>query len=235
MEPVRLQKHLASLGLASRRKCEDFITSGLVKVNGQIITELGFKVDPEKDFVEFDSQQIKKEKDEFVYILLNKPAGYITSLKQADSDAPLVVDLIKGYPRVYPVGRLDKDSTGLLILTNDGDLAFKLTHPSFDKEKEYLVRTKEKYSMSSLEKIRKGMTIEGVKLNPAKIRLIEDNLASITITEGRNRQIRKMIKKVGNEVVDLQRIRIKNLKLGNLHAGQYRLLTLDEIADLKSE
>lgn len=233
MEPIRLQKHLAALGLASRRKCEEFITAGHIKVNGTVVTELGFKVDPEKDLVEYDSQQIGKEKEAFVYLLLNKPAGYITSLKQADSKSPLVVDLIKGYPRVYPVGRLDKDSTGLLLLTNDGDLAFKLTHPSYNKEKEYLVTAKEPYSMASLEKFRKGMTIEGVKLNPAKIRLLEDNVASFIITEGRNRQIRKMVQKVGNEVVALQRIRLKNLLLGNLHVGQYRELTADEIADLK--
>ena len=136
-ELVRLQKYLANKGVASRRKCEEFITDGLVKVNGEVVTKLGTKVDPEKDVVEINEQQISNIKADYIYIMLNKPKGYITSLKQTDSSSPLVTDLLSITERIYPVGRLDKDSSGLLLLTNDGDFAYKLLHPSFEKEKEY--------------------------------------------------------------------------------------------------
>ncbi len=230
---VRLQKYMADKGIASRRKCEEFITDGLVKVNGKVVTELGTKVDPEKDVVEVNESKVEAVKADYIYIMLNKPAGYITSLKQADSTSPLVTDLLKKIKeRVYPVGRLDKESSGLLLLTNDGDFAYKLMHPSFEKEKEYIVTTEQTVTRTMIERFEKGIIIEGRKTYPAKVKRIELTKISMVIKEGRNRQIRKMLQKVGNTVISLKRIRINNLTLGSLKEGGYRFLTKSEVNDL---
>lgn len=232
-ELIRLQKYLADKGVASRRKCEEFIADGLVKVNGKVVTELGTKVDPENDVVEYNEKKIESIKSDYIYIMLNKPVGYITSLKQTDSTSPLVTDLLKKVKtRVYPVGRLDKDSSGLLLLTNDGDFAYKLMHPSFEKEKEYIVTTMETVTRRMIERFEKGIMIEGKKTCPAKVKRIELTKISIILKEGRNRQIRKMLQKVGNTVSYLRRIRINNLTLGNLKEGEYRFLSKDEVKDL---
>jgi 23S rRNA pseudouridine2605 synthase len=232
-ELIRLQKYLAVKGVASRRKCEEFITDGLVKVNGETVTQLGTKIDPEKDVVEVNEKKIESIKSDYIYIMLNKPVGYITSLKQTDSESPLVTDLLKKIKeRVYPVGRLDKDSSGLLLLTNDGDFAYKLMHPSFEKEKEYIVTTEETVTRTMIERFQNGIMIEGKKTSPAKVKRIELTKISIVLSEGRNRQIRKMLQKVGNTVVSLQRIRINDLSLGNLKEGEYRFLTKAEVKDL---
>ncbi len=232
-ELVRLQKYMADKGIASRRKCEEFITDGLVRVNGKVVTELGTKVDPDKDAVEVNESKVEAVKADYIYIMLNKPAGYITSLKQADSSSPLVTDLLKKVKdRVYPVGRLDKDSSGLLLLTNDGDFAYKLMHPSFEKEKEYIVTTEQTVTRTMIERFQKGIIIEGRKTYPAKVKRIELTKISIVIKEGRNRQIRKMLQKVGNTVISLQRVRINNLILGKLKEGEYRFLTKSEVNDL---
>nr|HXK50469.1 pseudouridine synthase [Clostridiales bacterium] len=228
-----LQKYMADKGIASRRKCEEFITDGLVRVNGKVVTELGTKVDPDKDAVEVNESKVEAVKADYIYIMLNKPAGYITSLKQADSSSPLVTDLLKKVKdRVYPVGRLDKDSSGLLLLTNDGDFAYKLMHPSFEKEKEYIVTTEQTVTRTMIERFQKGIIIEGRKTYPAKVKRIELTKISIVIKEGRNRQIRKMLQKVGNTVISLQRVRINNLILGKLKEGEYRFLTKSEVNDL---
>ncbi len=232
-ELIRLQKYLADKGVASRRKCEEFITDGLVKVNGKVVTELGTKVDPDNDVVEVNESKIEAVKSEYIYIMLNKPVGYITSLKQTDSSSPLVTDLLKKIKeRVYPVGRLDKDSSGLLLLTNDGDFAYKLMHPSFEKEKEYIVTTEQTVTRTMIERFEKGIMIEGRKTSPAKVKRLELTKISIVLSEGRNRQIRKMLQKVGNTVVSLQRMRINNLTLGKLKEGEYRFLTKTEVNDL---
>jgi pseudouridine synthase len=232
-ELIRLQKYLADKGVASRRKCEEFIADGLVKVNGKVVTELGTKVDPETDLVEYNEKKIESIKSDYIYIMLNKPVGYITSLKQTDSSSPLVTDLLKKIKeRVYPVGRLDKDSSGLLLLTNDGDFAYKLMHPSFEKEKEYIVTTMETVTRRMIERFEKGIMIEGKKTYPAKVKRIELTKISIVLKEGRNRQIRKMLQKVGNTVSYLRRIRINNLTLRNLKEGEYRFLSKDEVKDL---
>ena len=232
-ELIRLQKYLADKGVASRRKCEEFIADGLVKVNGKVVTELGTKVDPEKDVVEYNEKKIEDIKADYIYIMLNKPAGYITSLKQADSSSPLVTDLLKKVKeRVYPVGRLDKESSGLLLLTNDGDFAYKLMHPSFEKEKEYIVTTEQTVTRTMIERFEKGIMIEGKKTCPARVKRIELTKISIVLKEGRNRQIRKMLQKVGNTVISLQRVRINNLTLGKLKEGEYRFLTKAEVKDL---
>jgi pseudouridine synthase len=232
-ELIRLQKYLADKGVASRRKCEEFISDGLVKVNGKVVTELGTKVDPETDLVEYNEKKIESIKSDYIYIMLNKPVGYITSLKQTDSSSPLVTDLLKKIKeRVYPVGRLDKDSSGLLLLTNDGDFAYKLMHPSFEKEKEYIVTTEQTVTRTMIERFQNGIMIEGKKTSPAKVKRLELTKISIVLSEGRNRQIRKMLQKVGNTVVSLQRIRINDLSLGNLKEGEYRFLTKAEVKDL---
>lgn len=232
-ELIRLQKYLADKGVASRRKCEEFITDGLVKVNGEVVTELGTKVDPEKDAVEYNEKKIDDIKADYIYIMLNKPAGYITSLKQTDSASPLVTDLLKKVKeRVYPVGRLDKDSSGLLLLTNNGDFAYKLMHPSFEKEKEYIVTTEQTVTRTMIERFEKGIMIEGKKTYPARVKRIELTKISIVLKEGRNRQIRKMLQKVGNTVISLQRVRINNLTLGKLKEGESRFLTKAEVKDL---
>ncbi len=232
-ELIRLQKYMADKGIASRRKCEEFITEGLVKVNGKVITELGTKVDPDNDVVEVNESKIEAVKSEYIYIMLNKPVGYITSLKQTDSSSPLVTDLLKKVKtRVYPVGRLDKDSSGLLLLTNDGDFAYKLMHPSFEKEKEYIVTTMETVTRRMIERFEKGIMIEGRKTSPARVKRLELTKISIVLCEGRNRQIRKMLQKVGNTVSYLRRVRINNLTLGKLKEGEYRFLTKSEVQDL---
>ena len=231
-ELVRLQKYLASKGVASRRKCEEFISDGLVKVNGEVLTKLGTKIDPDKDIIEINEEKISNIKADYIYILLNKPKGYITSLKQNDSTSPLVTDLLNITERVYPVGRLDKDSSGLLLLTNDGDFAYKLMHPSFEKEKEYIVTTEETVTKRMIDRFEKGVIIDGYKTKGAIVKRIELTKISIVIKEGRNRQIRKMLSKVGNSVLNLKRVRINNLRLGGLKEGEYRFLKKNEVKDL---
>ncbi len=231
-ELVRLQKYLANKGVASRRKCEEFITDGLVKINGEVVTKLGTKIDPEKDVVEINEQKISNIKADYIYIMLNKPKGYITSLKQTDSNSPLVTDLLSITERVYPVGRLDKDSSGLLLMTNDGDFAYKLMHPSFEKEKEYIVVTEETVTKRMMDRFEKGITIEGYKTQPARVKRIELTKVSLVIKEGRNRQIRKMLSKVGNNVLNLKRVRVNNLRLGGLKEGEFRYLTKSEVKNL---
>jgi len=222
MPLIRLQKFLSNAGICSRRQGEEYILNGRVQVNGKTITTLGTKTDPLKDQVFLDLKPVKIISDK-IYMALNKPKGYITSCSQPGQN--IVLDLINIKQRVYPVGRLDKDSTGLLLLTNDGRLHHKLSHPSFDHEKEYLVTVKNPISDSAIQRIANGMIIMGTKTRPAKIKRISAKRFSITLKEGRNRQIRRMIRKVGNSVNQLKRIRIANIKLGTLEQGTWRFLT----------
>jgi 23S rRNA pseudouridine2605 synthase/23S rRNA pseudouridine2604 synthase len=225
MPLLRLQKFLSEAGICSRRKGEAYIKSGLVSVNNSTVTELGTKIDPQKDLITFKGKRVTLKNDP-IYIALNKPKGYVTSCRQAGDQ--IVIDLIDIPERVYPVGRLDKDSTGLLILTNDGDLHHRLSHPSFDHEKEYDVTVSREISDSSLARIGKGMPIMGTKTRPAKIKRISSRRFRIVLKEGRNRQIRRMVGKVGNQAKSLNRIRIANIKLGNLAPGSWRYLTKKE-------
>ena len=225
MPLMRLQKFLSEAGICSRRKGEAYIKSGLVSVNNATVTELGTKIDPQKDLITFRGKRVTLKNDP-IYIAVNKPKGYVTSCRQAGDQ--IVIDLIDIPERVYPVGRLDKDSTGLLILTNDGDLHHRLSHPSFDHEKEYDVTVSREISDSSLARIGKGMPIMGAKTRPSKIKIISSRRFRIVLKEGRNRQIRRMVRKVGNQVTSLKRIRIANIKLGNLAPGSWRYLTKKE-------
>jgi 23S rRNA pseudouridine2605 synthase len=229
MTTMRLQKFLSEAGICSRRKGEEYIRQGRVRVNSRIVTELGTKVDSEKDRVEFDGKVIAL-KSEPMYIVLNKPKGYVTSCSHPGEK--IVLDLIDISERVYPIGRLDKDSTGLLILTNDGSLHHRLSHPSFDHEKEYDVTVSKPITDGSLRNIASGLPMMGSKTRPAKIRRISSRRFLIILKEGRNRQIRRMVRKVGSRVTRLKRIRVSKVKLGRLAEGAWRNLTEKEKKEL---
>ncbi|MCK5695790.1 MAG: rRNA pseudouridine synthase [Desulfobacula sp.] len=228
---VRLQKYLAHAGLCSRRKAEEHILNGRVKVNNQIVTELGTKIHPENDQIFFDNQPVILKQDvSKIYIALNKPQGFVTSCSQQKSK--IILDLIDIDERVYPVGRLDKNSTGLVLLTNDGDLHNKLSHPSFNHAKEYIVTTLQPISETALKKMAQGIIIDKVKTRKARVKRLSKNRFNIVLKQGRNRQIRKMVGKIGNRVDVLKRIRMANINLGNLKQGKWRYLTPEEIKQL---
>lgn len=231
---MRLQKYLAHAGLCSRRKAEEHILNGLVKVNNKVVTELGTKIDPENDKVFFKHKQvILKPKSPKIYIAINKPEGYVTSCSQQRSK--IILDLIDIDERVYPVGRLDKDSRGLLLLTNDGDLHNKLSHPSFNHEKEYIVTTIHPISETALKDMAQGIVIDKVKTRKAKVTRLSKNKFKIVLKQGRNRQIRKMVGKTGNKVEILKRIRIANINLKDLKEGKWRYLLPKEIKQLRTK
>ena len=236
MEKIRLQKFLAECGIASRRKAEEYIVEGRVKVNGKIQTELGTKIDPEVDKVYFDEKLIIKN-DEKVYILLNKPIGYVTTVKdQFNRDT--VMDLVKIDKKVVPVGRLDMYTSGALILTNDGDFVYKVTHPKHEVDKTYNVTIKGDISIDEIDMLRKGVIIDGYKTKSAKVRIlkkVEDkNLTRIEVIihEGRNRQIRKMFKSINKSVVALHRSKIGNICVNDMKLGKWRYLSQDEVNSL---
>lgn len=232
----RLQKFLAAAGVASRRRAEEYIRAGRVKVNGQIITEMGYKVNPWQDKIFVDGKAIKV-KEEFVYLLLNKPPLVMTTLHDPQQRA-IITDLLPGIEqRVYPVGRLDYESEGLLLLTNDGELAYRLTHPRYKVPKTYRVKVKGKISSEALQLLREGVALEDGITQPAKVEVLlaskNNTSIAITIREGRNRQIRRMCEAVGYPVLNLQRISFGPLELGKLPSGKYRALTEREIRALK--
>jgi 23S rRNA pseudouridine2605 synthase/23S rRNA pseudouridine2604 synthase len=229
MPDMRLQKFLSAAGVCSRRKGEEIIRQGRVSVNSVVVTQLGTKVDSTEDRIEVDGQPILL-KQAFVYIALNKPAAYVTTCSQPDEK--IVLDLIDISERVYPVGRLDKDSTGLLLLTNDGRLHHKLSHPSFDHEKEYEVTVAKPISDGALKKMAQGLPMMGSKTRPAVIRRLSARKFRIILQEGRNRQIRRMVRKVGYQTVRLKRIRVATIKLGKLPEGAWRYLSPKEKNDL---
>lgn len=247
----RIQKILSARGIASRRKAEEYITAGLVKVNGKV-AELGQKADPEKDKIEVDGK-VLEERQEMLYYLMYKPVGVETSnvtrsdvtssefdneeratRNEQTSNDPTVRDVLPENLRgkIYPVGRLDKDSEGLLLFTNDGVLAYRLTHPKFEHEKEYEVETVEPIYEGALNKIRQGLKLEGEMTKPARIEKVDHNKFRIFLTEGRNRQIRKMVSKVGSEVKILKRTRITSLRDPDLAPGELRPLTEKERSEL---
>jgi len=227
---IRLQKYLSGAGVCSRRKGEEYIKAGRVMVNGKVVDQQGTQVDPEKDRVEVDGKLVRI-KNQMIYVVLNKPAGYITS--RSHGDRKIVFDLIDIKERLNPVGRLDKDSTGLLLLTNDGELHNRLIHPSFDHEKEYEVETLKPINDKSLEKLRRGIVIDNKKTRPAKIDRMADNRFKIILKEGRKRQIRRMVEKVENRVVSLHRTRISTLLIGKLKMGKWRHLQKNEVTELR--
>lgn len=227
----RIQKILSARGICSRRTAEEYIKAGLVKVNGVPAT-LGQKADPETDLVEVDGKVIEARK-ELLYYLLNKPVGVVTTNATSDTQKT-VSDLLPKELRgkIFPVGRLDKDTSGLLLLTNDGVLAYRLTHPKFDHEKEYEVRTTDPVTEGQLMKLKQGLMIDGSKTKPAKVLRVAPDKFRITLTEGRNRQIRRMCQKVGAPLRDLTRMRIMTLTDEKLRPGALRALTSPEIQEL---
>ena len=229
---MRLQKYLASCGVASRRKAEEMIAQGLVSVNGQVVREMGVLVAP-GDEVMVEGRRVVPE-EEKRYILYYKPVGEGTTVSDPRG-RPTVLDHFRDYPvRVFPVGRLDFDSEGLLILTNDGELTQRLTHPSHEVEKRYIARVSNQLSEESLYRLRNGVMIDDRKTAPAKVSVLRKDPFStdilISIHEGRNRQIRRMVEAVGHEVVRLKRVQYGKLTLGDLERGQWRELTMDEVA-----
>lgn len=232
----RLQKYMASCGIASRRKCEEIILSGKVKVNGVVVNELGTKVNPGDDKVEYDGKLIIKEENK-VYILLNKPEGYITSVKD-EKDRKTVIDLVKVKERIYPIGRLDYDSSGLIILTNDGSIYNKIIHPSVELTKKYIAVVQGEFKKSELESFKAGVDIGGYITAPAEIKLLkfEDGKSTVEIGihEGKNRQIRRMCSALNHEVLALKRIAIGKIKLGTMKRGEYRNLTMEELEYINS-
>ena len=229
MELMRLQKFLSSAGVCSRRKGEEYIEKGLVSVNGKTVITPGTKVDPEKDRVEFNGKKVSI-KAITIYIALNKPVSYETTCKKGRGK--IVLDIVKIPERIYPVGRLDKDSEGLILLTNDGRLHHRLSHPSFEHEKEYDVTTKKQIPDKDLKTMAGGMRLKEFKTMPCKIKRLSPDSFAITLKEGKNRQIRKMVEHTGNEVVKLKRQRITNIKLGGLQTGKWRHLSEKEVKDL---
>jgi 23S rRNA pseudouridine2605 synthase len=240
----RLQKVLSQAGVASRRLSEELITQGRVQVNGETVTALGTKADPDVDEIKVDGRRIQTQKRKR-YILLHKPRGYITSRSDPEG-RPTVLDLLRGVREyIYPVGRLDYDSEGLLILTNDGELATRLTHPRHEVDKVYEARVRGVPDAHTLERLAKGVTIDGRRTAPAKIRVIdspnkrpaekekEQTRIELAIHEGRQRQVRKMFDAVGHPVVRLKRVRIGPIEDPDIPMGHWRELTPQEVAKLQ--
>ena len=221
MTSVRLQKFLSEAGVCSRRKAETHILAGNVRVNGKVVVALGTKVDPATDVVHVNGLPVGKP-DRHIYVMLNKPEGIVASCEHRGE--PVVTDLVNLPERLFPVGRLDKESTGLLLLTNDGRIHHRLLHPSFDHEKEYDVTVQWPLADPALAAMEKGMPLSGVMTRPARVRRVSSYRFRIVLMEGKNRQIRRMVKKVGNRVVGLHRIRVADLKLGDLGSGSWRHL-----------
>lgn len=241
MEKVRLQKFLSEAGICSRRKAEELITEGKIKVNGKVSSELGVKVDPQNDVVEYNGRIVKREENK-IYILLNKPIGYVTTVKE-QFGRDKVTDLIKGVKeRLLPVGRLDMYTSGALILSNDGDFINKVTHPKNEIEKTYNVTLVGIITESECEKLKNGVEIcldeEKYITKSAKVKILkiddEKNLSrvQITIHEGKNREIRKMCEAINKKVLALHRAKIGNIDVKDLKLGQWRYLTSSEINNL---
>ena len=221
MEEVRLQKYIADCGITSRRKAEELIKQGKIKVNGQIVYELGTKINPQKDIVLYQDKKIK-EKENNIYILLNKPIGYVTTVND-QFKRPSVLDLVKVKQRIVPVGRLDMYTSGALILTNDGDFVYQVTHPKHEIDKTYTVTLKN------------GVKIGDYTTKPAKVKILKTILEKnssrleITIHEGKNRQIRKMCEAVGYPVLALHRSKISGIDVKDLPLGKWRFLSKQEV------
>lgn len=236
-EKIRLQKYLASQGIASRRKCEEYIKQGKVRVNGETVTELGIKVNPNKVKIEFNGKEIKNKQEPHVYILLNKPIDYVTTVKD-QFGRNSVLDLVKINKRIVPVGRLDMYTSGALILTDDGDFVYKITHPKHEITKTYTVTLKGILSQEETKQLENGVDIGGFVTSKAKVKILKTDEEAgksrleITIHEGKNRQIRKMCEAINKKVLALHRSKIGNIGVKDLKIGMWRYLTPKEVAAL---
>jgi len=224
---MRLNKFIAQAGICSRRQADELIASGRIRVNGQIIEELGTIINEKKDEVLFGRKKLSLTPNKSYYAL-NKPVGYITSATSAQGKS--IVELVKGIKnRIYPVGRLDKDSRGLIILTNDGDFAYRLTQAKFGCEKEYEVTLNRPLAAKDKKAFERGPTLEGKQLQPVRVARQHGAKANLILKEGINRQIRRLAERQGYEVLDLKRIRIGKLNLGNLKEGEYRSINPPDV------
>ena len=234
---MRINKYIASCGVCSRRKAEEFVLQGKVKVNGKVIANLATDIDETNDTVIVDGQKITPV-SRFIYIMMYKPKGCVCTLKD-EKGRKTVLDYLGDFEgkRIFPVGRLDYDTEGLLLLTNDGDFSNRLMQPSSEIPKTYIAKVEGEIPESDLARLRKGVTIDGVKLNRCKIKVlgVENNISrlEITIYEGKNREIHKMFETIGKDIIFLKRVKIGDLKLGGLARGSYRYLTNKELNLLK--
>ena len=233
----RLQKFIANQGICSRRKAEEYITSGRIKVNGNVIMELGTKIDPNKDIIEVDGKKISNISGKKVYILLNKPIGYVTTTRD-QFNRNTVLDLVNVKEKVLPVGRLDMYTSGAIILSNDGDFIYKITHPKYEVEKTYNVTLKGQVTDEEIEQLRNGVQIENYVTGKAKVKILridkEKDLSRVEliIHEGKNREVRKMCEAIGRKVLALHRTKIGNISVKDLRLGTWRYLKPNEIKSL---
>jgi len=237
-KPVRLQKYLAMAGIASRRKAEEYIAAGRVKVEGKINTAMGQQIIPGKQTILFDNKEVKT-KEQLIYILLNKPKGYVTTLSDPQG-RPIVTSLLHGIKeRVFPVGRLDLDTTGALLLTNDGELAQSILHPKYEVHKTYEAQVKGQPSPAAIRSLEKGIILENKKTAPAKLRIKQKNkrntIIILTIHEGRKRQVKKMFQAVGHPVQSLKRLAYGQLGLDKLQEGKFKILHQKDIKNIFSK
>jgi len=230
MEKIRIASFLAQCSLGSRRKCEILVLEGKINVNGKIIKELYYKIDPDSDEVEYLNKKLKIENK--VIIALNKPSGYLCTMKD-DFNRQTVIDLMKDFNIIkglFPVGRLDLNSRGLLLMTNDGDFAYKILHPKFNISKTYEVILKKPIIAEDIEKLSMGINIDDVKVNVTNVKISENNKKiTLTIHEGRKRIIRRIFKEMGYIVYDLKRISIGNFNIGNLNEGCFKVLNEQDL------
>ncbi len=231
----RLQKVIAHAGITSRREAERLILDGQVVVNGSVITTLGTKVDPAHDVITVKGARVKPASEK-LYLLMNKPVGYVSTVKDPQQ-RPVIIDLLRPIKsRVYPVGRLDYDAEGLILLTNDGELAYRLQHPRYRISRTYEVKVKDFFPGEKLSLLRKGIQLEDGMTLPAKATFLKmamrNSWLSITLYEGRNKQVKRMCAAAGHPVLKIKRVRFGSLKLGRLPAGDYRHLTKDEVKGL---
>lgn len=237
MEEIRLQKYLANNGIASRRKCEELIIQGRVKVNGEVVTELGTKINPDKDIIEYNGKTIKNTNTEHTYILLNKPIDYVTTVKD-QFNRNTVLDLVKTNKRLVPVGRLDMYTSGAIILTDDGDFVYKVTHPKHEIPKTYNVTVVGKITNEEVEQLKNGVDIGDFVTSKAEVKILkideQKNISrlQITIHEGKNRQIRRMCEAIEKKVISLHRSKIGNLTVKDLPLGTWRYLNKKEVEEL---
>lgn len=233
-EEIRLQKYMASQGIASRRKCEEYITQGKVKINGETVKELGIKVNPNKVKIEFNGKKIKNTHEPHVYILLNKPIDYVTTVKD-QFGRNSVLDLVQINKRIVPVGRLDMYTSGALILTDDGDFVYKITHPKHEITKTYTVTLKGIPTSDEIRNLENGVDIGGFTTSKAKVKILKTDEEAgtsrleITIHEGKNRQIRKMCEAINKKVLALHRSKIGNIGVKDLKIGTWRYLSQKEV------
>jgi pseudouridine synthase len=234
---VRLNKYLSQAGVASRREADSRIAESRVKVNGLVVQELGFKIDPARDRVEVDGKKITVASNR-IYIMLNKPPGFLVTARDPFNRQTVMQLLPAWKGKIFPVGRLDYESEGLLLLTDDGELAHRLMHPRYEVPKTYLVQVEGEVQKSSVSRLEKGIVLDGRKTSPARIFLLrssrKESAVRMVIHEGRKREVRRMWAALGHHVLRLKRVSYGELKLGRLPSGQWRRLTLNEARSLRS-